>query len=281
MASTTLNALGERLKKEAAINVAIELQESEDRDAFMVKGRGEMQLGVLLETMRREGYEMTLSPVQVVLQEVDGQKMEPWESVMVECDQEHASNFVEKISGIGGDVQDMNSANGRSTLKFEVASQNFIGVRTWAKAMTGGTAVVASEFLELRPWQPAAPRPRNGVFVSSGSGPAQAVDLTKLQKVGNLFVPENTPVYVGMILGEITSGATAEDRDVNVCKQRSNNYESADKINIKSMYMEQAMAFLAPDEALEVTPNRVAIRKKILDANQRRIEAKNLAKGRM
>merc|ERR1719379_1948128 len=146
---------------------------------------------------------MTLSPPAVVkVVDMDGNHMEPWETVLVEADGEHASAIIERMSSRGANVSDMQSNGDKQVMKFEMATAGFLGMRTWIREASGGTAVVHSEYLELRPAGPPPPRTRNGVLVSNSAGVATAVDLSKAARLGTLFIPEGVDVYPGMIFGE-------------------------------------------------------------------------------
>jgi GTP-binding protein len=271
----TLHAISERLEQEAMTNPAIEVSPSPMRDYFEIRGRGEMQLGILIEEMRREGYEMTLSPPTVVkTRGEDGVLMEPWEDVQIEVHMDHGSSVVERMSTQGAKVVDMSTVGDRQTLTFEVSSAAFLGMRTWLREVTGGTAVVVSEFKEQRPAGPLPPRNRNGVLVSNNSGLAAAVDLSKVIRLGTLFIPEGVEVYPGMIFGENND---TTDIDTNISRKHDG-YRSASSFSYAEKKLEQALTYILHDEKLEVTPKRIVMRKAILDANERRVAAKQAAK---
>jgi len=272
----TMHAVGERLQKEAMTNPAIEIVESPQRDYFEIRGRGEMQLGILIEEMRREGYEMTLSPPTVVKQKAeDGTMMEPWESVQIEVGLEHSSAVMERMATQGAKVLDVATSGERQTLLFEVATASFLGLRTWLREITGGTAVVVSEFKELRPSGPPPPRTRNGVLVANTAGIATAVDLAKAGRLGTLFIAEGTEVYCGMIFGE---SAEMLDIDTNISRKHDG-YQKAGSIATQEKKLEQALTYILDDEKVEVTPKRVVMRKAILDLSERKVAAKAAKKG--
>lgn len=272
----TLHSIGERLDKEALTNPAIEVHESPTRDYFEIRGRGEMQLGILVEEMRREGYEMTLSPPSVVRKPGEnGVMMEPWEDAQIEVDSLHSSSVIDRMATRGAKVVDMVTSGDRQTLKFEVSTAAFLGARSWLRELTGGTAVVVSEFKEMRPVGPPPPRERNGVLVSNTNGVATAVDLSKASRLGTLFICEGVEVYPGMIFGE--NGDTT-DIDTNISRKHDGYKSAGNFAPAQEKKLEQALSYILDDEKLEVTPKRVAMRKAILDANERRNAAKQAAK---
>merc|ERR1719215_2089108 len=153
--------------------------------------------------MRREGYEMSLSSPTVVKQTTeDGKLLEPWEDVQIECNIDHASPILERMATRNAKVNDMQTVGERQVLKFECATANFLGMRTWLREISGGTAVVVSEFKEMREQGPPPPRSRNGALIANTPGLSTPVDLGKAARLGTLFIPEGTPVYAGMIFGE-------------------------------------------------------------------------------
>ncbi|CAK9005103.1 unnamed protein product [Durusdinium trenchii] len=267
----TLNALGERLDKEALTNPAIEVQPSPNRDYFEIRGRGEMQLGILIEEMRREGYEMSLSPPTVVKsQGEDGTILEPWEDVQIEVDLSHGSQVMERMSVRGAKVQDMNTVGDRQTIKLEASTSSMLGLRSWLKEITGGTATVVSDFKDMRPQGPKPPKDRSGVLVANTAGTATSVDLGKAARLGKLFIAEGIEVYPGMIFGENNG---MNDIDTNIARKHDG-YQTAANFQTAEKRLEEALSYILDDEKLEVTPKRIAMRKAILDANERRIAAK-------
>jgi len=271
----TLHSIGERLDKEALTNPAIEVKPSATRDYFEIRGRGEMQLGILIEEMRREGYEMTLSPPTVVCSAgEDGQMMEPWEDVTIEVQAEHSSAVIERMANMNGKLLDMTTSETSQSLRFEVSTSGFMGMRTFLREVTGGTAVIHSEFKEMRPQGPPAPRKRNGVLISNTLGTATAVDLSKAGRLGTLFIPEGVEVYPGMIFGEHND---SNDVDTNIARKHDG-YRSAGSIAAVEKHLEQALTYILDDEKLEVTPKRVVMRKALLDASERKNAEKQRAK---
>jgi len=271
----TMHAIGERLVKEASINPAIEVAQSPQRDFFDIRGRGEMQLGILVEEMRREGYEMTLSPPSVVVvPDENGNMQEPWEDLQIEVNSEHSSAVIDRMATRNAKITEMATSGDRQILKFEIATSSFLGARSWLRELSGGTAVVVSAFKELRPVGPVPPRDRNGVLISNSSGTATAVDLSKATRMGTIFIPEGTEIYPGMIFGETNDSS---DIDTNVARKHDG-YRAASNFTVCEKKLEQAMAYILTDEKLEVTPRRVCMRKAILDATDRKVAMKERAK---
>jgi len=273
----TLHSIGERLEKEALTNPAIEIVVGPSRDYFEIRGRGEMQVGILVEEMRREGYEMSLSAPSVVYKKgEDGKTYEPWEEVQIEVGNDQSSAVIERMSIRGAKVQDMKSANDRQTLSFEVATAAFLGMRTWLREFTGGTATVLSEFKEMRLQGPPAPRERNGVLISNASGTATPVDLGKAARLGTLFIQDGVEVYPGMIFGENND---SNDIDTNISRKHDGYQKAVGVSPPQEKKLEQALTYILDDEKVEVTPKRIVMRKAILDANERKNAAKQALKG--
>lgn len=272
----TMHAIGERLEKEAVTNPAIEINESPSRDYFEIRGRGEMQLGILIEEMRREGYEMTLSPPTVVKTPgPDGALMEPWEETQIEVNPEHSAQVMDRMMTRRAKMLEMKSLGDRQILRFEVPTAAMLGFRNFIRELTGGTGVVVSEFKELRLDGPPPPRERNGVLICNTRGEATAVDLSKAQRLGTVFIAEGTEVYPGMIFGESKTG---DDIDTNVARKHDG-YASVGHLPPPAeMKLERALSYILDDEKLEVTPKRVVMRKAILNENERRNAAKKAAK---
>jgi GTP-binding protein len=234
-----------------------------------------MQLGILIEEMRREGYEMTLSPPSVVkTRGDDGLLMEPWQDVQIEVENDHASLIIERMSTRGANVEEMITLGQRQVLKFEASASSMLGMRTWIREVTGGTAVVVAEYKDMRPAGPAPPRTRNGVLIANSAGIATSVDLSKAGRMGTLFIQEHTEVYPGMIFGENNDSS---DIDTNISRKHDG-YKSAGSIVCQEKKLEQALTYIQDDEQVEVTPKRIVMRKMILDANERKQAAKAAAK---
>merc|ERR1719171_3225604 len=272
---TTLLSIGDRLNKEAVSNPAIEVKEGENRQYFEVRGRGELQLGILLEEMRREGYEMSLSPPSVVMVKgEDGETLEPWELVQIEVNSDDSGPTLDKMARRGGKLLDMSPSGTRVRLRFEVATKGFLGMRTWLRETTGGTAVVTTQFLDARPATPVA-ADRNGVIIANTPGIATSVDLAKAQKYGTLFISEGTEVYQGMIVGLHNH---QNDFETSVARKHDGYATPCQTLAKRDMTLEQALSFILTDEKLEVTPKRIYLRKAVLDSSERKQLARQAAK---
>lgn len=274
----TLNAIGERLLKEATTNPSIEIVPSEQRDSYEIRGRGEMQLGILVEEMRREGYEMSLSPPDVVrTRDEEGTLMEPWEDVTIDIHLDYAGSVGERMSTLGSTVVDVQTVKDQQTLKYEAASIALLGFRTWLRELTGGTAVVVAEFKEMRRAVPRPPRTRNGVLISNQLGQASPTDLTKVSRRCTLFIDGGAEVYPGMIFAE---SAKDIDEDTNISHPyrpiagQGKTDKGVGTFTVKEMKLEQAMTFIQDDEKVEVTPKRISMRKAILDPSERKAAKK-------
>mmetsp|Transcript_13921 Transcript_13921/g.39628 ORF Transcript_13921/g.39628 Transcript_13921/m.39628 type:complete len:679 (-) Transcript_13921:719-2755(-) len=274
----TLNAIGERLGKECATNPAIEVVPSPMRDYFEIRGRGEMQLGILIEEMRREGYEMSLSPPDVVKTiNEEGQVMEPWEDVTIDVHLDFASHAVERLNSLGANVHDIQTVGQQQTLKCEIATMAFLGFRSWLRELTGGTAMVVAEFKEMRRAAPPPLKGRHGSLISSQLGTANPIDLSSKSKLGTIFIPGGAEVYPGMIFGE-----SFKDLDVetNISKPykpiagQGKTDKGVIHFHVKDMKLEQAIGYIQSDEKVEVTPKRVTLRKALLDPAERKAAMK-------
>ena len=275
----TGNMIGERLYKEAETNVSIKVSVSDSKDAFDVAGRGELQLGVLIENMRREGFEMTIAPPRVIIQETDGEKMEPIEEVTIDVDEEFSSRVVEKLSVRKGDLREMNpSGAGKVRLVFHIPSRGLIGYQGEFLSDTRGTGILSRGFLEYAPYKGKIQGRHQGVLISSEQGRAVNYALNPLQDRGILFVKNGDNVYNGMIVGEHSKD---NDLEVNVVKAKQlTNFRAAGKDEAERMApprefsLETAIAYIADDERLEVTPENLRLRKAFLCPHERKKDYK-------
>ena len=277
----TSRMIVERLEREAEGNVAIRIQESEERDAVEVAGRGELQLGVLIETMRREGFELAISRPRVLLKtDPDtGERLEPIEEVVIDLDEPFAGIVVEEMSLRKGEMQEMKpTGGGKLRLVFHAPTRGLIGYLGKFLTDTRGTGVMSRIYHGYAPWRGLVEGRRNGVLVSTASGEAVAYALWNLEERGPMFVTPGTPVYEGMIVGAHTRG---NDLDVNPCKtkQLTNIRTKAADEAIRLtppiiMTLEQAIAYIADDELCEVTPKSIRLRKRFLDPNERKRESR-------
>ena len=271
----TSTMLRERLLAEAEVNVAITFKESGNKDSFEIGGRGELQLGVLIEQMRREGFEMTVSRPQVVLKEEDGQKLEPIEEVIIDVDDEFSSTVIDSMNKRKAEMSDMRSSGaGKTRLKFLAPSRGLIGYQSQFLTQTRGTGVMNRLFHSYAPYKGDVGGRRNGALISTEMGEAVAYALFNLQDRGVMFVDPQTPVYQGMIIGEHSRD---NDLEVNVLKGkkltnvRASGTDDAVRLTPpRKMSLEDMMAYINDDELLEVTPESLRLRKKLLCPHERK-----------
>ena len=272
----TSRMIRDRLAREAESNVAIKVTESADKDSFEVAGRGELQLGVLIETMRREGFELGISRPRVLFGEDEGgQRTEPYETVVIDVDDEFAGTVVEKMATRKGEMTDMRpSGGGKTRITFSAPSRGLIGYHGEFLSDTRGTGIMNRLFEKYGPYKGKIEGRKNGVLISNGAGEANAYALGPLEERGILFVGVGTPLYEGMIIGE---NAKPDDLEVNPMKSKQlTNFRSTGKDDAirltppKIMTLEQAIAYIDDDEMVEVTPKSIRLRKAILDPNERK-----------
>jgi len=273
----TSRQIRDRLFRESEGNVAIKITESQESEAFEVAGRGELQLGVLIETMRREGFELTIGRPRVLTQTnaETGEREEPMEEVLIDVDEPYSGVVVDKISRRKGELRDMRpSGGGKVRLTFLVPSRGLIGYHGEFLTDTRGTGVMNRLFAGYGPWKGQIEGRRNGSLISSADGVAIHYALFYLQERGALFVDPGEPVYVGMIIGEHSRGS---DLDVNPIKEKKlTNIRAAGKddamllIPPRRMSLEQAIAYVEDDELVEVTPAAIRLRKRHLDPHARK-----------
>ncbi|MFZ5834966.1 MAG: translational GTPase TypA [Pseudomonadota bacterium] len=266
-----------RLMREAEGNVAIHIRETEDKDAFEVAGRGELQLGVLIETMRREGYELSVSRPRVLFHDdpETGKRMEPVEEALIDVDDEYTGIVIEKLSQRKAELQDMRpSGGGKTRITMLCPSRGLIGYHGEFLTDTRGTGIMNRSFHGYVPYKGAIEGRRTGVLISNSPGKAVAYALWNLEDRGEMFIEHNTPVYEGMIIGEHTRD---NDLDVNPIRGKQlTNIRAAgkdDAVKLKNprlMSLEQAIAYIADDELVEVTPKSIRLRKRYLEFNNRK-----------
>ncbi|MDT7953268.1 MAG: translational GTPase TypA [Acetobacteraceae bacterium] len=273
----TSRQIRDRLMRETQGNVAIRVTESNESDAFEVAGRGELQLGVLIEQMRREGFELTIGRPRVLTRNnpETGEREEPFEEVLVDVDEPYSGVVVEKMSKRKGVMQDMRpSGGGKVRLTFRMPSRGLIGYHGEFLTDTRGSGIMNRIFLGYEPWAGPIEGRRNGSLISSEGGEAVHYALFYLQERGTLFVDPGEKVYVGMILGEHSRGS---DLEINPIKEKKlTNIRAAGKddamllIPPRRMSLEQAIAYIEDDELVEVTPSAVRLRKRYLDPHERK-----------
>ena len=274
----TSRQLRERLFRETLKDVSLRVSEVENStDSFNVAGRGEMSLSILIETMRREGYELQVSPPRVLYQEIDGVKCEPIERLVVDVPADSVGAVMEKIGSRKGDLVQMNPMGDRMKIEFLVPARGLFGYRNEFLTDTKGEGIMASVFDSYAPVKGEIQRRSNGSLVAFETGEAVTYGLFNAQERGTLFIGAGTPVYAGMIVGETPK---QEDISVNVCKKkqltnmRASGSDDALRLTTpKQMSLEQCLEFLADDELLECTPENLRLRKRILDHGLRMREA--------
>ena len=270
----TSRQIKERLDKELLGNVAIRVEETDSPDQFKVSGRGELQLAILIEMMRREGYELQVSKPEAITRKVDGRVLEPIEAVVVDCPDEFIGVITEALGRRKGQMTKMiNHGTGRVRLEFEAPSRGLIGFRNEFLTETKGTGLLNTMFLRWGEWQGAMRGRATGSLVADRTGDTTTYALFNLQERGTLFTRPGTKVYEGMIIGE---NARAVDLDVNAIKEKkltnmraSTADEAMRLVPPKELSLEQALEFIADDELVEVTPQTIRLRKRVLPANQR------------
>ena len=267
----------DRLMKEIERNVAIRVSENPEGDSYEVAGRGELQLGILIENMRREGFELTVSRPQVVtkIDEETGQKLEPIEEVIIDVDEAHSGVVVQKLSERKGELREMRpSGGGRSRLVFYVPTRGLIGYQGELLTDTRGTAVMNRLFHDYAPFKGEIPGRRNGVLISNAMGEATAYSIFYLQERGHMMIDPQTRVYEGMIVGEHSRD---NDLIVNIIQgKKLSNVRAAGKDEAMTltpplrMTLERAMSYIQDDELVEITPKSIRLRKRWLDPNERK-----------
>jgi len=270
----TSRQLRERLTKELERNVALRVSPLPSGDAFAVAGRGILHLAVLIETMRREGFELSVGKPQVVTKEIDGQKCEPFETLVVEVPSEKFGPVMEMVGNRRGDLLEMNSRGDYTLAKFVVPSRGLIGLRTRMLNATQGTAIINHRFLEFRPVEGEIPHRANGVMISMVPGKAVGFALHSLQARAEMFVSPGDQVYEGMIVGE---NARSNDLAVNPTKEKqlTNIRASGSDENIllkppRQFSLEASLEYVEDDELVEITPTKIRLRKMLLSENDRK-----------
>jgi GTP-binding protein len=276
----TSRHLRDRLFKELEKNLALRVEETNSADSYLVFGRGILHLSVLIETMRREGYELQVGQPQVIIKEIDGVKCEPIEYLTVDVPEESAGKVIEYVSQRKGDMLLMEPKGDLQHLEFEIPSRGIIGLRNNILTATAGEAIMAHRFKAFEPWKGVIPSRNNGVLISGELGTAIAYSIDKLQDRGKFFVEPGEPIYTGQVIGE---NNRQDDIVVNITKEKklSNMRASGtdDKMRIApkiNFSLEEAMEYVQIDEYVEVTPGSIRMRKVILDETERKRNEKKL-----
>ncbi len=270
----TSRHLRDRLMKETEKNLAMRVEDSEEGDSFVVYGRGILHLGILIETMRREGYELTVGQPQVIVKEVNGVKCEPYENLVVDVPQEFASKVIDLVTRRKGEMHVMETKGEMQHLEFEIPSRGLIGLRTQMLTATTGEAVMAHRFNEYKPWKGPIPGRNNGVLISKVNEKTTAYSIDKLQDRGTFFVDPGEDVYAGQIVAE---NVKPGDLVVNVTEQkkltnhRASGSDAATNIAPKTLLtLEECMEYIQQDECIEITPKAIRMRKVILNEDERK-----------
>ncbi len=270
----TSRAIRERLEKELLTNVAIRVEDTETPEAFKVSGRGELQLAILIEMMRREGFELSVGKPTTITKRFDGKVHEPYEHLVVDCPEEHLGVVTQKLAPRKGRMTKMvNHGTGRVRLEFDVPARGLIGFRNEFLTDTRGTGLLHHIFSGYRPWVGDIPHRQTGALVADRTGKATGHAIENLQERGIIFLHPTDAVYEGMVVGE---NARTDDMDVNVAKEKklsnmraSGSEEALQLVPPRIMSLEQTLEWIRDDELAEVTPQSIRVRKRILMANMR------------
>jgi GTP-binding protein len=277
----TSRHIRDRLMKETEKNLALRVEDSDNADSFLVYGRGILHLGILIETMRREGYELTVGQPQVLIKDIQGKKCEPYETLVVDVPQEFASKVIDLVTRRKGELHVMETKGEMQHLEFEIPSRGLVGLRTQMLTNTAGEAVMNHRFSEFKPWKGAIPGRNNGVLIAKEAGTTTAYSLDKLQDRGIFFVDPGEEVYRGMIIGENSKPGdlvVQPNEGKKLTNMRASGSDAATNIAPKHlMTLEECMEYIQQDECIEVTPNFVRMRKVILDEEERKKQAKRMS----
>ena len=276
----TSRHLRDRLMKETEKNLALRVEDTDSADSFLVFGRGILHLGVLVETMRREGYELTVGQPQVLVKYIDGKKCEPYEMLVVDVPAAYSGKVIDLVTQRKGEMLVMESKGEMQHLEFEIPSRGLIGLRSAMLTGTAGEAVMAHRFNEYRPWKGSIPGRNNGVLLSKNQERTTGYSIDKLQDRGTFFVDPGEEVYAGQIIaehikpGDLVVNATEPKKLTN---HRASGSDDASRIAPKTlMTLEECMEYIQQDECIEVTPKNIRMRKVILDEEERKKVQKNL-----
>lgn len=269
----------DRLQRELDKNLALRVEETDSADSWIVYGRGVLHLSILIETMRREGYELQVGQPQVIIKEIDGVKHEPIEELTVNLPEEVASKIIDLVTRRKGEMTEMEQKNDRTFLKFRIPSRGIIGLNNQVLTASSGEAIMAHRFLDFEPWKGDIETRNNGSIVALESGTAYAYALNNLQSRGRFFIDPQEEVYAGQVVGENTRD---EDLNVNVCKSKKlTNMRASgsdDKVQLAPpirFSLEDALEYIKADELVEVTPKSMRMRKIILDETERKRSQRN------
>lgn len=270
----TSRHLRDRLMKETEKNLALRVEDSDSADSFLVYGRGILHLGILIETMRREGFELTVGQPQVLIKEINGKKCEPYENLVVDVPQEFSGRVIDLVTQRKGEMLVMESKGEMQHLEFEIPSRGLIGLRSNMLTNTAGEAVMAHRFIEYKPWKGPIPGRNNGVLLSKNTEKTTGYSIDKLQDRGKFFVDPGEDVYMGQIIaehikpGDLVVNATEPKKLTN---HRASGSDDASRIAPKTlMTLEECMEYIQQDECIEVTPKNIRMRKVLLNEEDRK-----------
>ena len=270
----TSRHIRDRLMKETEKNLALRVEETDSADSFLVYGRGILHLGVLVETMRREGYELTVGNPQVLVKDIDGKKHEPFEILVVDVPSEYSGKAIDLVTQKKGEMLVMESKGDMQHLEFDIPSRGLIGLRSQMLTQTAGEAVMAHRFNEYKPWKGPIPGRNNGVLIAKFGGTTTAYSIDKLQDRGRFFIEPGEEVYIGQILAEHIKPGDLNINAVEMKKltnHRASGSDDSVRITPKTQFtLEECMEYIQQDECIEVTPKSVRMRKTHLDENDRK-----------
>jgi GTP-binding protein len=276
----TSRHLRDRLMKETEKNLALRVEDTDSADSFLVFGRGILHLGILIETMRREGFELTIGQPTVLIKEIAGKKHEPYEILVVDVPGEFSGKVIDLVTQKKGEMLVMESKGQMQHLEFEIPSRGLIGLRSNMLTSTAGEAVMAHRFLEYKPWKGPIPGRNNGVLLSKNQERTTGYSIDKLQDRGTFFVDPGEEVYTGQIIaehikpGDLVVNATEPKKLTN---HRASGSDDASRIAPKTlMTLEECMEYIQQDECIEVTPKSIRMRKVILDEDERKKQSKRM-----
>ncbi len=276
----TSRHLRDRLMKETEKNLALKVEDTEGADSFLVYGRGILHLGILIETMRREGYELTIGQPTVIIKEINGKKSEPFENLVVDVPQEYSGKVIDLVTQKKGEMLVMETKGDMQHLEFEIPSRGLIGLRSNMLTNTAGEAVMAHRFTEYKPWKGPIPGRNNGVLLSKNQEKTTGYSIDKLQDRGTFFVDPGEEVYAGQIIaenikpGDLVVNATEPKKLTN---HRASGSDDASRIAPKTlMTLEECMEYIQQDECIEVTPKNIRMRKVVLNEDERKKQSKKM-----
>jgi len=270
----TSRHLRDRLMKETEKNLALRVEDTDSADSFLVYGRGILHLGILVETMRREGYELTVGQPQVIVKEINGKKNEPFEVLVVDVPADFSGKVIDMVTQRKGELHVMETKGEMQHLEFEIPSRGLIGLRSQMLTNTAGEAVMAHRFSEYKPWKGPIPGRNNGVLISKNQDKTTAYSIDKLQDRGSFFVDPGEDVYVGQIIaehikpGDLVVNATEGKKLTNM--RASGSDDSVRIVPKIQMTLEECMEYIQQDECIEVTPKNIRLRKTMLNEDDRK-----------